>query len=383
MLMSTYGNLNLYPPSDTVLKIFMLGGVSYNIGFYLFFSKIHASDTITIEDFRLSDKQSKIVLYVEILLLFYYTSKAFVILRYLASGNTYDAIRSLYFSSTNFTSVFEELFVMFIADPIVLLTSLFVAISFFKQIFSKRCMLIMIINIFLRSFISGGRTTIFELGVILLVCIFIFGTNNKRMKKKVVWALGLLFLLMFAGASISSHRHGDEGSFITIAASNVIEYFVGSFSFFDALLADNAVVEPTYGLTTLGGITDIFIHIFHFLGLSNTPLSYTHVGSVLADFREIGPGNYYNAMPTMYYFFYTDFRLLGVLVFPLLFGCVSAISYKKLLEKKSLIHFILYMMIIILVVESCFNWQFERIHFFMAIVYTLTLVSNNRNYTSL
>lgn len=378
MLMSTYGNLNLYPPSDTVLQIFMLGGVSYNIGFYLFFPKKQASDTITIADFRISDKQSKIVLFVEILLLFYYISKAFVILRYLASGNTYDAIRSLYFSNTNFTSVFEELFVMFIADPIILLTSIFVALSFFKQIFSKRCMFIMILNILLRSFISGGRTTIFELGVILLVCIFIFGTINKGMKKKVVRAIGLLFLLVFAGASISSHRHGDEGSFITIAASNVIEYFVGSFSFFDALLADNAVVEPTYGLTTLGGITDIFIHIFHFLGLSNTPLSYTHVGSVLAEFREIGPGEYYNAMPTMYYFFYTDFRLIGVLIFPLIFGCVSAISYKKLLEKKRVIHFILYMMIIILVVESCFNWQFERIHFFMAIVYTLSLLSKKR-----
>ena len=113
----------------------------------------------------------------------------------------------------------------------------------------------------------------------------------------------------------------------------------------------------------------IFVQFFRYLGLTDAPLVYISTGSMLADFRMIGEFVSYNAMPTMYYFFYSDFRDLGYIILPLLFGYMSVFIYSKMERSGTVLDFIYYLFLMILIIESSFNWPLSRVSFVVAIIY--------------
>ena len=179
-------------------------------------------------------------------------------------------------------------------------------------------------------------------------------------------------------ALISAQRRGGEFGVFEIAFTNLTSYFTGSFPFFDDVLKSKDYLEPMYGLVTLGGVTDVFIHFFKLLHLTDMPLVYVSTGSILAEFRPIGDTAYYNAMPTMYYYFYTDFRELGYVLCPFIFGGVSVGVYRIIQQSGTLLSYVYYLFLMILIIESSFNWQLSRLPFFVAMVYAYFYLHSTR-----
>ena len=232
----------------------------------------------------------------------------------------------------------------------------------------------MLLNLLLFTFISGGRTSLFVTGCLILICAIYFGyLKNLKSKKTIGIFLGL-FALVFVTAKISSHRHGDEGGVMEIAVYNLVSYFIGSFTFFEDLLASKDYLPLSYGIVSFGGITDIFIQIFRYLQLTDMQMIHVSTGSILDEFRPIGELVSYNAMPTMYYYFYTDFREFGYILCPFVFGSFSVFIYNKMTKSGSLLYYVYYLFIMILIVESSFNWPLVRIPFFIAIVFSYYLL---------
>ncbi len=364
-------DLGYYKPSLKIYNIFLLGGVCFNVGAILLKVLLpHKRSIKSTKRFTsISKKKTKVFLFAEIILAIYYSIKSIYILKLLLSGQTYDAIRDMYFSDEMQTSPIEILFILFIFDPLLIITEILLPINLFNNIFPKKFNYIMLLNLLLRSFFTAGRTAVFETGCLILVAAIYFGAFKGANKRKLFGFITGMFALFYSMALISSQRRGGEFGIIEIAFINLTSYFTGSFPFFEDLLNSKDYLPPTYGIVTFGGFFDIVIHFLRIFHLTNMPLTYISVGSILAEFRPIGDNLSYNAMPTMYYYFFTDFRETGFIIFPFLFGCVSIIVYRKLKHSGTLLSYVYYSFLMLLIIESSFNWQLSRIPFILAILY--------------
>ena len=381
LLASVYGHLEetlgFYKLSPQIYQVFLIGGICYNVGAFLsnFFKPMRGKKKGVIEDTAIfTDKKINLLYYAEIVLLFYYSIKSIVIARLLLTGQSYEAIRRIYFSDQIITSPLESAAVLFIFDPLLYITEIIFAVNLFKHIFPRKINVLMIVNLLLRTFLSGGRTALFVTGCLILVCALYFGFFKKIRLKRAVGLFVALYAILFVTVAVSSQRHGDEGGVLQIAYNNLMEYFTGSFVFFEDLLSNNDFLPISYGLVSFGGITDIFIQLFRYLGLTDAPLIYISTGGILADFRMIGESVSYNAMPTMYYYFYTDFHECGYAVFPFIFGCVSVYIFSKMENNGTLLSFVYYLFLMILIIESSFNWPLSRVSFVVAIFFSVFLL---------
>lgn len=380
LLISIYGNLDktmgFYQPSSNTYLVFLIGGISFNVGALLFHfitGTKNKRQKEVVSFSSLSKERANLLTIAEMVLAVYYTFKSVAIARYLLSGQTYEVIRLLYFSEDMITSPLESAFIIFVSDPLLLLTEILFSINLFTHIFPKKLNYLMMFNLLLRTFISGGRTALFETGCLIIICAIYFGYLKNLRSKKTLGIIAAVYALVFLLVKVSSQRHGDEGGVMEIAYNNLVSYFIGSFAFFEDLLVSHDYLPQTYGMVTFGGISDIFIQIFRYLQLTDMPLTYISTGSILSEFRLIGDGVSYNAMPTMYYYFFTDFREFGYVLCPFVFGGISALIYNQMIRSRSELHFVYYMFIMVLIVESSFNWWLERIPFFLAVVFAYLL----------
>lgn len=385
LLISIYGDLanrmDIFQPRDVIYNIFLIGGISYNLGAILMklFSPHVQSVSLRKDTFVLREKTINVIFLIELVLFLYYSFKTLDLFRLLASGQTYEVVRKLYFSDELMTSTIEKVIVIFVFDPLLTFTTILFAINAFVHIFPKKVSAVMLVNVLLRTIISGGRTSLFELGCLILLSAVYLGKSLNFSKRKWASIAMALFSIVSLVVIISSGRHGDEGGIMEIAANNLVNYFIGSFPFFDDLLQCKDYLPPTYGIVTLGGFFDIFIQAFRFVGLTDMELTYISTGAILEDFRAIGEYTTYNAMPTMYYYFFTDFRELGYIICPFLFGGISVLVFNNLIKKGTIFAFVNYLILMILVLESSFNWQLERVSFFMVIVFSFLLFYNDKN----
>ena len=144
LTISIYGVLNdelgFYQPSSKIYTIFFIGGLTFNLGAILCFlllPKIKYKKSSPHFP-SLNQKCIKLFLSAEIVLLIYYAFKALGIFKLLLSGQTYDAIRQIYFSEEVMTSSLEFVICMFVFDPLLILTEILFAINLFMQIMPKK-----------------------------------------------------------------------------------------------------------------------------------------------------------------------------------------------------------------------------------------------------
>ena len=104
------------------------------------------------------------------------------------------------------------------------------------------------------------------------------------------------------------------------------------------------------------------------MGFTSSGTAQIEIGNILSKFIKIGD-YYYNAMPTMYYYFWTDLKMPGVVLYSYLFGRISTVIYYRLHKKNTLRNNALYLMLVLVVFSSSMQWLPFKTPFVMAIVY--------------
>lgn len=218
--------------------------------------------------------------------------------------------------------------------------------------------------------LSTGRDIILY---VLAYIIFLL-KNNEVMKNKI----SLIFLVTII-VLLSLFR--NDG--LQLVLYGFISYFTGAIVYLDQLiLADSNNVMGNGGII-LSQIFPIFYHLANaFEGtVNNRP--YLELGISLTEFVRISDAslfyNYYNAIPTWFYFFYKDFGYLGIVLIPcgiffllgLLYKCLST----DLIEHKALMSYI----------EACLLWSIFKPQLldpqflFVLITLVLLMVKNERS----
>lgn len=382
ILISVIGFDGINKASEYIYSYFLIGSCFFNLFAYIFdfvfFKNTVNEKKINICQYSIgfSKKQRKVVLFLGIVTLIYFSFKSIGVFRGLLNGSLlYSQVRNIYYSASFFSSDYEYLLVMYFFDPLVVLFGVLFVVNFFNKSMNVLYNIVFLTNVALRTFVSGGRMFLFELAFLLIVGFVIF--YRKKNKGGIGFFKFLLFafiglLLAYFAVLISTER-GRSGSFFEQIREMIVVNFTGSYTFMDVLLSGDMMLNHTYGTSLIAGFLDPIITFLRFFGITDIEALNVSIGRIISKFYMIGDTYSYNAMPTMYYFFLTDFGVFGLVLGPLFFSWIVSITEKGIFKRYDVSSFVCYFLVALLIIESSMTWLLFKTSFALIFLYVLII----------
>lgn len=388
LAISCVGLIGIRQPDAAVYRMFLYGGIAFNVAGYLLNGIVmpvltrippRKRHSFLPETFK---KHSFTI--VQCVLAIYYIVEGISLLSFLLQGGSYATVRARYFSTEYMGSEWESLLLTYFVDPMILTTEILFAINLVSRRYSVFTNVLMLFNIAMRAFVSAGRMILFELALILVFTMLETGAKRMRSsnRKKQFSQRLRMFLLIALGAVgavvISFGRTGDtiqEGGFFSTMAENLTVNFSGSFKYLSILFQKGRFPIFSDGRSVLAGIIDPFITLGRTLNITTIPTAQNEIGNILADFYYIGRYSY-NAMPTMYYFFYVDFGKKGVYIAGITLAVIMLIAYQHYRRRETVKAFSFYLLALLILCESPMQWLPFKSNFFFAIFYVAFFAGN-------
>ncbi|WP_246047055.1 O-antigen polymerase [Colwellia ponticola] len=175
-------------------------------------------------------------------------------------------------------------------------------------------------NVLIWCVLTTGRDLIFFL---LIYMIFAFKDRTLSKNKNVI------ILVAFSIVLISLFR--SDG--IEMVFYALISYFTGSIVYFDQLLLSGEPDTFQFGAVTFSQVMPFVYHILGVIIEDAGSRPFIELGGVLSEFVRISDGSpffdYFNALPTWFFFFYVDFGFWGVVVYPSIIAVLLATLYNS------------------------------------------------------
>ena len=378
---SATGIMGFYAPGGHIYKMFIIGGAIFNLFGYLFMfiakivsSKKNYSKTKTTAYY---EYRRILFIVLQIIIFAYYVSEAITLFASLKSGMSYSEVRGYYYSEENFSSSFEYRMVTFLFDPMVMVSEIVFAINIFDKQYNKFVTLIMLCNIFLRAITSAGRMIVFELALFIVInFIYQYRTYIKYKKGKLKVGIIVSLATIVAGY-MTSGRFGSENTATFGTMESLLSNFTGSFTYLNILYRNGVYTTPKFGSVTFAGITDGFRMLTNGLGLTNFSLVKNEIGLMLMDYEYIG-NKFFNAMPSMYYYFICDFGTHWYFLGLIVLAFITVIIYSYCHNTKSCKALALYLLLMMMIAESSMTWMPSNTSFVIAFVYAFFFLSNDK-----
>lgn len=359
--LGSFGWCGLKTGNDDAAIIVFLGVLFFNVGFFSYNSKgstIHGYN-IKHTEYEVNTKFIYILIAVLIGFTIAFASIAGALL---ASGQSLNTIRAVYFSAETAEAVtgeaknpIIEYGTVYLYTPIqyllIALSSILIVdknLLSDKPILQKLIIITTLANIATSMMTNGGRMILFNF-IVAFVSVWLLKNKNfslKFLKKKsnILFVLAL-FALVFVANYVTQERSETDGS--DNALRSLYVYFCGCIPNLELCLHRMPEDNYTYGFVLFSsfvrpiftginfifhtGVPEIFSTIDDNLFFANTP-------------NDIGGGREYNAFVTMFFFLYRDMGYLGVVIESFILGAVFSYLYKKCLYSyRSLIIFLLAM----------------------------------------
>ncbi len=272
--------------------------------------------------------------------------------QHLLSGNL-DAIRvSIYYEQVGtqnslFKSGFETILVQWVLNGLILAINIITISSYTNKKSSLNLVLFSIFAAILFAVLTGGRIMILKIILLIIFSLFIVNSykiirfdyrfKNIFLKRKwdrillLIIALGILSILITVGRSTSDSLEIDS------IFETFFDYLSSPIIYYSKLLDVNIKsMELLYGGGFFAGITQLIDIILKNIMEYNFLFPFQHISNESSVFLMINPNQYYNAFPTMIYYFYRDGRLLGLFVGSLTFAYILSKVYKNFKVKNTI-----------------------------------------------
>lgn len=296
----------------------------------------------------------------------------------LATGVKMNQIR-VDFNNIVLNSAFERAFNTYIIMPLIYLLPAIVIpefVAFRKRI---RNLILTIIVLIEFTICDGGRVPFFYCAIFVLCSLYIFHIDfrdvisrfrSRSKKTKRYTVLAVVGVVVVAGYMIARLSSSREINYTL--GNSIYTYFTGCFPFLEYNL--NQIDQNhvyTYGSAFFHGILQTLFYVLNTAKVCAYPdfYNYVHEWGNVQEFIHIGSANF-NAFVTPFYYFYMDFRYLGVLLGGVAYGLLSIQIYNRMKSQRTyqFKYIAAYMLIIQSIVTSMVRWQFYNANFVMAFV---------------
>lgn len=240
------------------------------------------------------------------------------------------AVRINYFSSNNFDSVYESLFLR--QMPMAMLNGMILICTFIS--FEKKqykYLLIAAINTLIVSLVAGGRYSI----MLLLYSFVIMWINDPSIFSNTQWIQKYKKLIRRIGVSVfilliflTANRGQD-------LFRTLFVYYAGSLSFLDYILEfpeQFALNQHDYGYMTFGFIFEPIVLLMKVLHLTEAKIPSYFFNIYCQNYYDIGDGFHsilINANTSVLYYYFKDFGFLGVCIGAVLVSSLTVIFFNN------------------------------------------------------
>lgn len=364
IFISGFGFFGIYIPSNATYLIMLVAIISFNFPYLcsLFISQKYKKNvTNRSEEIEKSNYVEnnfvKVLLFLQFVCILWLAKRSLTVLKMLLSGFEYGNIRYVYYYEDSIMSGYDHLIANLIVTPIIYFNMIYVSLKFVEGKHNKLLLVLTILSVGLFSFSSASRGIVLEMGLVFIFSYFLQGKKVKINISNKFKIISIFIIVVSSLVYITIFRSSSDNNTLKDIIETVVLYFSASYIYFEKLcsyaLNDNVLL---FGATFFGGIIDILLLAFNFIGLDVKTVS-SYIGNHNQLFLMVGNGHTYNAFPTMVYTFLYDFNYLGVIIGPTIFGLLTIISYKKMLITNKLAYKGIYIVIALMIYESPMKWE--------------------------
>lgn len=373
---------NMRAYSSKGLAVIMIGLVSFSIGcglaFLVKYYKIHIVPIDGMCPHKIRMNISRRMLYLilaasfaGILLLNLATIRA------LRHGVSYSYIRNMYYGYGNaqklIASTFLNTYINWISVPSLYALIPVSLINLFERKGDKRFSVLVMIAAVMYIFGSAGRFMLmFMLVQVVAMMNYYHATITKKTKKRmVVIVLAVLVALLLLTVIRSKGASGKKVN--TIYAYLSIPVYLLSY-WLDA----TGSVGQLHGSGFFYGILTFFNYFTSKLGFDIPAYreAYNVIQVTQDNWVAVFPNEWYNAYVSMFYYFYIDFGIAGVILGCIFFGYLCYIVYYSAFINKEKCALLYYMLLIQCIICSLVRWQLGTITMVLTFIIEFMLTFN-------
>jgi len=274
-------------------------------------------------------------------------------------------VRNAYYDDSLFGKWFRYINLFLLSPFYTVLTPLFSYYTIYKR---NWIWFLSLISLIIYSSLSGGRVEYIRILLpIILIGTILTNKDSLKFNKIAVYTFFTVLVLVLM-SYISSSRYGNiefnkenltRGFERT--TENVVSYSVGATVAFDYSLQHNYLDQiggPKFGMLTLSGVENIFFLASHAIDMPyNRPSDkFFTLKSDQISISTESPN--WNALYSWNFYFYHDFWIFGVIVFPFLFGYLLRRVLIKFYRTHNINYFVILSILFYIVIFSVFDISF-------------------------
>lgn len=342
------------PKNFTYILIFV-GVLSFAIG-----GRFSINPTNSPEKYEIDIKK---VLILQILTILVYIPETMDTIGDLMSGQTLEDVRIKSGEVTESSGLIAIL-KNFVLTPFLFLSYPITAFIFFTNKTKGRKKLVVLLLSMIIIAISvlrlGGRSPILFFLVNFFVVWYFYKNTIKltrTIKNTMIIVVGIM-VLSFVYASISRGIEDLPRSFY--------HYFVGCIALLDNGV--NSVTFHTEGIASFSSLISIFDTFWRLIG--GDELTAMRVISWINNYIEetisVGVDCHMNAFYSLFFWFYLDYGIAGVVILCFIYGLVADSIYKAAIRNRHFVTIVIFSLIVQGVIFSFIRFQFSTFYYFMA-----------------
>ena len=363
------GNKSVYTPSITAMLCVITGIIGFNLS-ALSRRIILGNRSVLNVKYMFNPRRAAIISTIVLIVSFFLSIDA---IRSLLVGISYSDIRNDYYTYDGEGSVLLYYFREYIIDPLryVVIVSAIFAI-FKKEYRSKLLILNASFCVLLQVVSNGGRYILMNTFFMIICGALILNCDVKlslKQKMEIVFfggilAYGLIFLTNSRATYLMQNMTIGEKMF-----STVYQYFAGSITYLGEVIKNTPNIKgATYGVNFVAGwISPLFV-ILNYIGILSYPQVFSVIGTEACKVLKIGENLYYNAMPTVFGYFYIDGGLVLTFIEAWIWGYICKRLYTRA-ENGNLLFTAVYILMFLQICNASTRWFLYSTGYCLAFIY--------------
>lgn len=279
--------------------------------------------------------------------------------------------------STLITNKYLRLLNSFIIGPISYAMPSVVAADIWIGKRDKKLVLLTTILLIIKAFSTGNRSALMILFFLLITDALIkqkfqkfslyskWKTSSRKLKRKIS-VISIIGILAFISMSISRNLQIAKNMYLYFAIEPYMFQVWGNIVESEHLIG--------FGMTSLSGFIFPIAYFFQMLfGFSTMPTNYQNIynliDSTVTLWKMVGTNIPANAYVSLFWYFFVDGRIIGIIIGSLIFGIVCSHYFKILAKYFNVKNLCIYNMILLAVFYSYVRMQFALPNFVLSLLF--------------